>query len=79
MTNLTLEEAKKSVGNILDRVIEQREQILISEQGKALVVISPVLPDFTDPFARHPEIMGVKINCDLTETASELDWPEECR
>lgn len=79
MTAVSLSDAKQTIGSLLDKVVKQQEPIFIMEQGKSLAVIAPMTQDIPDPFARHPAIMGVKINCDLTAPASEDEWPEACR
>ena len=79
MIATTLSDAKKSLDLLLDRVITQHERICIAEHGKSIAYICPASEYETDPFARHPEIMGVKIKCDLTEPVSDEDWPEDCK
>ncbi len=79
MTAITLSDARKSFDTLIDQVVNQHEQICISENGIPLVLVSPASQDAPDPFARHPMIMGVKIKCDLSAPLSDEDWPEASR
>ena len=69
MITVNTYEAKTRLSALLRLVESKHEVVRICRNGKVLAeLVSPsVTKEKNDPLKRHPEIMGVKIKCDLTQ------------
>jgi len=75
-------EAKTRLSELLRFVDEKHETVRICRNGKVVAdIVSPRKGEAkNDPLARHPEIMGVKIKCDLASPViSEDELPDYMR
>lgn len=75
-------EAKSQLSKLLRCVDEENETVRICRNGKVVAdIVSPrEIERKNNPLARHPEIMGVKVKCDLREPVmSDDELPELMR
>ncbi len=82
MISVSTYEAKTKLSELLRLVKEKDEVVRICKHGRVMAeLVSPRrMRSRNKPFKRHPRIMGVKINCDLTCPAlDETELPDYMR
>ena len=79
-THLTVQagEMGKELPGVLNAVRAGRT-VTITEQGKELAEIRPLVRKATDPLQVHPEFRAIKIEKDAFAPADDQDWPQEDR
>ncbi|HEY3357897.1 MAG TPA: type II toxin-antitoxin system prevent-host-death family antitoxin [Polyangia bacterium] len=68
-------EAKTRLSELLKKVEEKGERILICRDGKPVAELVPLAPA-TDPLRTDPELARVEFLADPTAPLDPEDWPE---
>lgn len=76
--SVNIHEAKSRLSEILRRVEERGERVLISRNGKVIAQLTPVTTA-VDPLSPDPELRKIVFFEDPSRPATEADWPENAR
>jgi prevent-host-death family protein len=83
MISINMHEAKSRLSALVKAVEEDDEVVVICRNGKEIAEIVRRRPEVQQPIRRltpNPELrVTFAPGYDPTETASEEEWPEECR
>jgi len=77
MKTVNVHEAKTNFSSLLARVEKDGASIVICRNGEPVADLVP--HKFTNRIQPHPVLGKIKIKYDLTEPASEEEWPEASR
>jgi len=78
MITVNTHEAKTRLSELLQRVEQQHDTVIICRNGRPVAELVPWSKS-TDPLRQHPVLKNVVLHEDPARPLTDEDWPQEAR